>query len=407
MDKKKSILMLGAGEDQSIAIKIAQELGIKVIATDNNPKAIGLEIADLGICTSIRDVNSLIKIAKENNVDGVMAHAVEIPQVVAKIAEELDLPGINPEVAERATNKLKRINCFKNNDILHPRFETADTSEEAELKSEKIGFPIVIKPIDRAGARGVLKVDTLAEVKAAFEEAKGFSKASTVLIEEYLEGKEISTESVVYGGEIYTPCWADRNYREREKYYPYMVEDGGQLPTQLSEKEKKIVEETVKRAIHAIGIDFGAAKGDILIHDGRPYVLEMAARTSGGRFCDTKVPLSNGVNILKQLILMHVGEEIDTNQFIPKYNKSVVERTITPKSGEILSISGIERAKNIEGISQIYLKPEVKIGGYINALKNNAEKIGYVIAIGDCHVSTIKRAEEAVEAIKIITKKEK
>jgi len=404
---KKKILFLGAGEDQAIAIRLAKEMGIKTIAVDENPNAIGLSIADIGICTYINNVDFLIKLGRKNNIDGVMAHAVEIPQVVAKVAEELDLPGITPEVAERATNKLERIKCFKNNDIPHPRFETAETSEEAKIKSEKIGFPVVIKPLDKAGARGVLKVNTKAEVQAAFEEAKGFSKLRTVLIEEYLDGKEISTESVVNDGEIYTPCWADRNYSQSEKYYPYMVEDGGELPTKLSEREKKIVEETVKRAIRALGINFGAAKGDILIHNGQPYVLEMAARTSGGRFCDTKVPLSNGVNILKQLILMHIGEDIDINELTPKYNKSVVERTIAPKPGEILSISGIERAKNIEGISQIYLKPEVKVGGHINALTNNAEKIGYVIAIGDSHDSTIKRAEEAIEAIKIITKKEK
>jgi biotin carboxylase len=400
---KKTILILGAGEEQAIAIKLAQNMGIRVIAVDGNPKAVGLKIADVGIYADIKDTDKMLSIAKKYKVNGVMTHAVEIPQIVAKIAENLGLPGIRREVAERATNKLKRIICFKKNGIPHPNFKTARTIKEAEQKSEKIGFPVVVKPIDNAGSRGVIKVNTRKEIRKAFSEAKSFSKKNIILIEKYLEGPEISTESVIYKKKIYTPCWADRNYSKKELYYPYMIEDGGDLPTVLSKKNKELVEKTVKMAIKALGINFGAAKGDILIHRGTPYIIEMAARTSGGRFCDTKVPLSNGVNILKPLINMHVGNKINPTELKPKYELGVSERTIIPEPGKIISIRGIKKAQKMTGVYKIYMKPEIKIGGYVRPIRNHANKVGYIVAIGNTQKTAVEIAERAVKLIKIKT----
>jgi biotin carboxylase len=403
---KKTILILGAGEEQTIAIKLAQEMGIKVIAVDGNPNAIGLKIADFGVCADVNDIELITKIAKENNADGVMTHAVEIPQVVATVAKARNLPGVDPEVAERATNKLKRIKCFEKEGVPHPKFETATNIEEAVRKSETIGFPLVMKPIDNAGARGVTNVNAKNEIERAFKEALSLSKEEIVLLEEYLEGPEISTESVVYNGKIYTPCWGDRNYDNKDKYYPYMIEDGGALPPKLSFEGKNLIEKTVKRAIRALGINFGAAKGDILIHRGKPYILEMAARSSGGRFCDTKVPLSNGVNILKPLIQMHLGEEVDLKELEPKYERGVAERAILPDPGNVISIKGVEEVKRMDGIYKVYIKPEIKVGSFIEPLKNNADKIGYVIALGKTRDQAVQRAEQAVEVIKLITKSE-
>jgi len=111
LDRKKTIMFLGAGEEQCEAIEIALDLGLKVVAVDGNPKAVGLKIADIGINADIKDVQAMIDIGKQYNIDGVMTHAVEIPQIVAKVAKALSLPGISPEVAERATSR----SCRKSN----------------------------------------------------------------------------------------------------------------------------------------------------------------------------------------------------------------------------------------------------------------------------------------------------
>ncbi|GAG94540.1 unnamed protein product, partial [marine sediment metagenome] len=139
-------MFLGAGKEQCEAIEIALDLGLKVIAVDGNPEALGLKIAHIGINADIKDTQAMIDIGKKYKIDGVVAHAVEIPQIVAIVARALSLPGISPEVAERATNKLKRIKCLSKKNIPCAKFEIAETIEEAEKKADKIGFPVVFKP---------------------------------------------------------------------------------------------------------------------------------------------------------------------------------------------------------------------------------------------------------------------
>jgi len=397
----KKILFLGAGIEQTIAIHVAKDLNITVIAVDQNPDAPGLKIADIGINADINDVEKLIDIGRKYEIDGVMAHAVEIPVTVAKVSSALGLPGIHPDIAERATNKIKRINCFKESNVPAPRFYSVSTLEEAKQAVEKLGFPVVFKPIDNSAARGVVKVSSFDEIEKYYKYALSFSKQESILIEEFLEGFEISTESVIYNNKIYTPCIADRNYSKKKLFDPFFIEDGGELPTRLSKDKLEQMLMVVEKAIRALGITWGVAKGDILIDSEGPKVIEMAARTSGGRFSSLKVPLSNGVNILYPLIEMTVGIEPNLNSLVPKYDKGVAERFIFPDSGKIKNITGINKAKKIEGIYEVVIDDMIKVGNIISPVRNHTDRHGYVIAVGNTREIAIERAEKAVNSIKI------
>jgi formate-dependent phosphoribosylglycinamide formyltransferase (GAR transformylase) len=144
---KKTILLLGARAEQTIAIKLAKKMGLKVIALDESLKAPGLKYADIRIRADIKDHQKIIKLGRQYKIDGIMAHGLEIPVVIAKAAKALGLPHLNPTVADRATNKLKRITCFQKKGVLCPKFASASSFREAEEKSKNIGFPLVIKPI--------------------------------------------------------------------------------------------------------------------------------------------------------------------------------------------------------------------------------------------------------------------
>lgn len=401
LDKMKTIMFLGAGAEQEIAIQIAKNMGLNVIAVDENTTAPGLKIADIGINADIKDVNKLIEIGRKYKIDGVMAHAVEIPVVVSKVAKALNLPSIEPEVADRATNKLKRIQCFKKNNVPAPRFFSVSSVEEAKIATESLGFPVVFKPIDNSGARGVVKISSIADIEKYYDYSLSFSKQKTILVEECLKGFELSTESVIYKGKIYTPCIADRNYINKALYAPFFIEDGGELPTRLSKEKLDELLCVVEKAIRALGITWGVAKGDILIDDEGPKVIEMAARTGGGRFCSLKVPLSNGVNILNPLIEMAVNIEPNLDSFFPKFEKGVAERFIFPKPGKIVSISGIYEAKKIEGIYEVTIDDTIKVGNIIPDVKNHTDRHGYVIAVGKNREHAIEIAEKAMKQIKI------
>lgn len=403
----KTILILGAGIEQTIAIKLAKELGLRVIAVDGNPDAPGLKIANVGVNADIKNAEAMIEMGKKYKIDGVMTHAVEIPQVVAKVAKALNLSGLDPEVAERATSKLKRIKCLTEHEVPCPKFEAAKKIEEAEEKAKKIGFPCVIKPIDSAGARGVIKVKRIEEIGRAFKEALANSNRSKIiLIEEFLEGKGISTESVIYQNKIITTGFGDRNYSRNKEFEPYFVEDGLNVPSSISEKEKEEVLKTVNSAIRALGINWGVAKGDILIKNNKVYILEMAARTSGGWFCAGTVPIATGVNILKSLIKMSVGESIEENDLKSKYNKAACQRYIIPtEEGIFEKIEGLEEAKNMPGVKMLIIFNEPKKGELIKKATNHSERYGQLIAKGENIKDAIIKCENAMKLIKIVVRK--
>ncbi|MBA7576687.1 Phosphoribosylamine--glycine ligase [subsurface metagenome] len=331
-----------------------------------------------------------------------MTHAVEIPQVVAKVAKALNLPGLDPEVSERATNKWKRLKCLTKNAIPCAKFEIIETIEEAEKKADKIGFPVVFKPVDNAGARGVIKVRKKKEIKDAFAHTKKYTSKEIILIEEYLEGKELSTESLIYN-KTYTVAFADRNY-DKKRFEPFFIEDGAEMPTSLSKDEIKKVTQTVDAAIRALGIDWGVAKGDVIIDTkGKVKILEMAARTSGGRFCSLKVPLSTGINMLRPLILMSAGITPDLDDLKPKFSKGIAERFIFPEPGKIVQIKGIEEAKKMEGIYKVHIDENVRVGKIIEPVTDHTKRKGYVIGIGKTREEAIDKTERAVQKIEIIT----
>lgn len=399
----KTVLLLGAGKEQIAAIQAARGLGLRVVAADGSLKAPGLALADRGVNIDIRDVEAVYRVAKSEHADGIFCHAVELPQVVAEVTQRLKLPGLDPDVADRATNKLLRYQCFQANQIPCPRFRLACNLEEAFSHAKQLGFPVVMKPIDNAGARGVRKVAGLDEVEAGFRWVLQSSRESMVLIEEFLEGLEISTESIVVDGQIITTGFADRNYDKKQTYAPYFIEDGHTIPTALSAGDHAKVLSVVERAIRALGIDWGVAKGDVILHAEGPKVFEMAARTSGGRFCSDMVPLATGVNILIPLISLALGEKVPLEDFTPRFHRAAAQRFLFPPPGGIVDISGVEEASHLPGVYDVCVSEDIKLGGVVRPLTNHGDRVGHVIASGETRQEAVQRAELAIRTIRIET----
>ena len=396
----KKLLLLGAGIEQKIIIEYAHELNFEVIALDSNSDAPGLKISDISIIEDITNVEKICEIAQKYSVNGIMTHAVEIPHIVSRVAQKMNLPGLSPEIADIATNKKMRIECFQKNKIPSPKFVYGSSVEEILEKITNFDFPLVMKPIDNAGSRGVIKIEKIDDISKIYDECTSFSKTKTVLIEEFLSGPQISTESIIINNKIITTGFADRNYDMNKKFSPYFIENGHTIPSILSSKEKNEVIKVVENSIKAIGINFGVAKGDIIIDNGYPKVLEMAARTSGGRFASDMVPLSNGVNILKPLIQMSLGENVDMDFLKPKFSKAAVQRFFFPPIGKLKSVNGIEESMKIPGVYDIFINPNIKINDELKPITNHAERIGHVITSDDKIEKAITIAENVINKVR-------
>lgn len=398
---EKRILIMGAGLEQTLAIYEAKNLGLYVIACDQNSNALGLKEADVGIVCDIKDTAHLVEIGRQHNVDGVFCHAVEIPQVVSDIAAQLKLPGLSTEVAVRATDKLKRISWLKEHGIPVANFMPVYSATELEEKAKRLGYPLVVKPIDNAGARGVRVVNRKDELEEAYGEAVQFSESKIVLFEELLSGPQISTESVIYQDRLITFAFADRNYELIKDFFPYFIEDGINYPSSLPEDTQKAVLALVDRTIRILGIDFGAAKGDIIIHNGEPKIIEMAARTSGGWFGAGSIPIATGVNMLKPLLQMSVGDKPDLELLRPSRNLFCAQRYLIPReNGQVLAISGVEEAGRMPGVKMFTCFPP-KVGDRIVRSTNHAQRYAQVICTGATIEEAIGQCKNALGKVKI------
>lgn len=396
-----SILIVGAGTEQLLAINQARELGMHVVACDGNPAAPGLQQSDLGLVVDIRDQDELCRVAEAYNVNGIFCHAVEIPQVIARVAEKLHLPGLSPAVAARATNKYQRILRLAECGIPCARFEVAGCPGELQARAAKIGFPLVLKPVDNAGSRGVRIVERADDLYQAYETALTYSNSTEVLLEEVLSGPQISTESVVYQGGIHTFAFADRNYSRSGFFHPFFIEDGINFPSVIPTHLQRAIHSLVEKTIRCLGIDFGAAKGDIIIDKGEPKIIEMAARTSGGWFGAGSIPIATGTNMLKPLLQMAVGEQPDLAALNPIRNLGCAQRYLIPvEEGIVTQVTGVKEALQMPGVA-MYSMFLPRVGTRIAKATNHAERYGQIICTAATREQAIERCEAAIARITI------
>ena len=397
VNRPKHLMIIGGGVFQVPVIKTAKSMGLKVVVTDYNPESEGMLLADFPIEVSTRNINLTVNTAKQFHMacplDGVMTVGTDASQTVAAVADALNLPGIPFEVAERATDKIKMRQILEEKGVPVPQFRSVWTLDEGREALNSMTLPLVIKPCDNMGARGVRKIERPDDLIPAFREAKEASISGKLVVEEFMEGPELSLDALVYGNEIFITGVADRII----KYSPYFVEVGHTLPSILPQEKVKETLEVFKQAIRALGINTGAAKGDIKYTISGPKIVEIAARLSGGWMSAYTYPLSSGVNLYKAAIQIALGQMPDDLE--PKTVLVAAERSLIPAPGKILSIRGVEEARKIKGVREIILMKEA--GDWVEEPKSNMGKVGYVITAAKNREEAIRVNDLARETIQI------
>ncbi|MBN2544560.1 MAG: ATP-grasp domain-containing protein [Spirochaetes bacterium] len=397
----KSILIIGAGLLQVPVIKTANELGLKTIVTDYNIDAPGMKIADHPVVISIKDIDGTVRVIKQLNkkikIDGVITSGTDASMTVAAVANALNLPGIPFENAEAASNKFKMRKRLLEHNVPIPKFFKCWSFDDLLNISKELNYPFVIKPVDNMGARGVMKIDNEALLHVAFDNAKKGSPSGELIVEEYMEGSELSIDSIVYHDQIKITGIADRIIARE----PYFIELGHILPSNQPENVLENAVDVFKQAIKAIGITLGAAKGDIKLTKEGAKIVEIAARLSGGFMSAYTYPYATGVNLIRIAIDLSLGIEPLPQLFIPTKNRISIEKAIIPKPGVIKEINGVNEALSIHGIMNVFTR--VNIGDEIFDPKSNVEKAGNIIAVKDTREEALKTIEEAEKFINILT----
>ncbi len=403
---KRTLFIVGGGIETVPAVLLAQQMGLHVVVSDMNPQAPALLAADDQLLSSTYDVAATVAAAvnyqQQRSIDGVICVATDVPLTVATVAAALNLPGIPLTAAQLAMDKLAMKQCFATDGVAIPRFLQIESVEHLQEQAEEMGLPLVIKPVDSRGARGVLRLTAAVDLAWAFSHARDNSPTGRVMVEEFLAGPQISTESLVVDGVCYTPGFSDRNYELLERYAPHMIENGGDLPSYLPESTQLQVKNLVEQAAASMGITNGVVKGDIVVTAEKPRVIELAARLSGGYFCSHEIPLNTGVDLVGCAIRQCLGEQIDPTDLQPRFQRPTCQRYLFPEPGEVLSVTGAEQAARMPGVE--FCEVRVKPGDMVLPINSHPARAGVLICSGETRQQALEQIETAIAAIKIITR---
>jgi len=332
------ILILGGSTDQLFMLETARKMGLRTACLDANPAAPGLARAEVGAAIDFSDLPAVCRWIDQQKIglNGVCSMGSDVPHLLAAIGDRYNWPAPTAATGALTTDKLAMKACFEANGVATPRFASVQTAGDVAQHWDAWGCQkVIIKPTDRAGSRGVRLLAETSEIAAAVAHAQDQGRCGQLILEEFVPGLQISTETVVAGGQARTPGFADRVYEGMAGFHPQIMENGGWLPSRhRGQPLADQVIELVERAATALGITDGPAKGDVVVCPRRgPMMIEMAARLSGGDFCESLVPLSSGVNYVRTVLEIALGRRPDWSTLVPTTDRVVANRYFFPPAG--------------------------------------------------------------------------
>ncbi len=401
------LVIIGGGEEQIPAYQQAKRRGLTVVGTDMLSDAPALRYADFVLLVSTRDaeetVAQVVAFSRSHPVDGVMTIANDVPYTVAMVAQALGLPGIALEGARVASDKLLMKERFRLHGVACPEFTAIDSLEElrAHIAAAE-GGRHVLKPLDGRGARGVLMVDGDSDLEWCFNESMRWGSRSQLLLERYIPGMQLSTESFLQDGCCYTAGITERNYCRLQQFAPYFIEDGGTMPVELNSLQKEEIDRLVLAGAAAMGIDSGVIKGDLVVGpDGEMQIIELAARLSGGWFASDQIPAATGVDLIDAVISHALGETVAVEKLTPQYDRAVAIRYWFPLPGRVVSIRGEAQLSQLKSVLKYGLFR--REGELQPVVRTHPDRFGYVITTAADREHAVAEVERALATVEVET----
>lgn len=305
----KKILLLGGSHFQVPSVKTAREMGHYVITCDYLPDNPGHKYAHEYHNVSTTDKDAVLELAKKLKIDGVVCYASDpAAPTAAYVAEKMGLPGNPYKSVEILANKDKFRQFLADNNFRIPRASGFSRYEDAATNFWQFKQPVMVKPVDSSGSKGVTKIFKIEELKNAFEYAMTFSRAKRIIIEEYVEkkGYQIAGDGFSWKGELVFRCFANEHFnKEGNPFVPI----GESWPYNMPKRVHDRVHQEIQRALSLLDMRSGAYNFDIRIDaDENPILMEIGPR-NGGNLIPQVTKYATGVDMVEYTIKAALGED--------------------------------------------------------------------------------------------------
>lgn len=311
---RKKLAIIGASYLQLPLVKKAREMGVESICFAWEEGAVCKDVCDRFYPVSTVDKEEVLRICREIGIDGITTIASDVAVLTVNyVAEQMGLIGNPDKYSGCATNKYLMRQCFTEHEVPSPQFCLTDGDIPETIHTFR--FPVIVKPTDRSGSRGVEKVVRMEDLQKAVERACDESFQKKAVIEEFVDGWEISVESISFKGKHYVLQITDKVTTGA----PFFVEIEHHQPSSLPADIQARVKTIVLNALDALHIQFGASHAELKItKDGDIRVIEIGARMGGDFIGSDLVKLSTGYDFLKGIV------DVAFNEFTePKLTENV------------------------------------------------------------------------------------
>ena len=314
----EKILLLGGSAQQVVAIEKAKELGYYTVLCDYLPDNPGQYAADKFYLVSTTDKEAVLQVARQENVQGVLAYASDpAAPTAAHVAEKMGLPGSPYTSVEILCNKDQFRAFLAEHDFCTPKAEgyTAVENALADLESGKFSFPVITKPVDSSGSKGVVRIDTLEDAEEKLRYSMSFSRSGRMIVEEYVEmfGYQIAGDGLSVDGKLVFRYFANDHFNPRcvNPFVPISASFPYHMPAWVQDK----VHAEIQRLITLLNMGTTTYNFDLRIDkDYNVYLMEIAPR-DGGNYIPQVIRYATGVDLVECSVRAAMGEDLSNLQF--------------------------------------------------------------------------------------------
>lgn len=302
---KKAVLIFGCGPLQKSIINRAKKMGLFTVGIDPCEDATCRNDVDAFEVVGGQDYEGTCAVVEKHGIDAIVTAATDKPLVMmARIAEKYGFPFFSVATAQWSTDKFQMKQRFMEGGVPCAKGRLVKSAAEVE----DFEYPVIVKPRDNSGSRGVKLCCTKEELEQSMAEALEYSKLDSVLIEEFIEGPEYSIEGLYYDAKSEVIQFTEKKTTE----FPYNVELGHIQPANINEENRQKIREIVAKIGKALKFENCPSHTELKINERGIFVIETSPRLGGDYITSTLTPLSTGINMEDQLLHIALGENVDT-----------------------------------------------------------------------------------------------
>lgn len=377
---KKTVMILGAANGQLPFIEICKNKGYRVIAVSPEGDYPGFKVADQCCYMDTCDKDRILEVAAREKIDAILSDQtdVSIPSV-AYVSERLGLMSIGYEKALPFSNKYRMRQKAREIGIPVPNFFEAGTLESAEAGLRELTWPIIMKPVDASGSRGVVKIHTADDLRRHFHTSLSYSKTESVILEEFIEGEEFIADGLALNGKyINTDLGLKEYFSIPGRFISKMCMFHSAAA--ITQKRELDVLETNKKLVEGLELSFGITHGEYIVSraDNKVYLVEIAARGGGVYLSSHLTPKACGVNVNEVLIDYVVeGISVDIEQLRLAQNAAAFV-CFALEQGTVSEMINKDELYKTDGVFKVCLD-DLAVGKRVDALTDDSNKYGPIL----------------------------